>query len=240
MNRVSHKAVCILSVMCCLLLGIELRAQTQTLKGIVLNENNRAIVYADILVLPSGSRTITNTYGAFMIRFNTGDTLCVHATGYAEEKLLTDATDTLLRIVLKRPAIMVKRKPLSDSLAIYYADFMKHDSLLNYYGTLKSFKPKVTLDVASTGLVATGLLSALLYEITPRCREAEKTLQLVEIYQKQVRADERLNENYIMKTLACNKAKAVEVLRKCRLTADFILSANDYDLMKAVKECATK
>lgn len=218
-------------------------AQETNIKGIITNESNKAILFANIVVKPSGKTYNTNNFGAFVLKALYGDTIQISAISYRSISIPVNfRDDTLLRIVMKRlkETPIPKRKFADrDSFAIKAAQTLKTDPLLNNYDRIKKWPgKKVELVVLPFGVAATGVISALWYKYSDRGKEMQKTLHLLDLYKQEMKANERLTTNYVMEGLGCNEVLAKKILENCKLSNDFIIKANDYDLIEALKKCA--
>jgi hypothetical protein len=233
-------------------------AQEINIKGIITNESNKAILFANIVVKPSGKTYNTNNFGAFVLKALYGDTIQISAISYRNISIAVNfRDDTLLRIVMKRlkETPIPKRKFADrDSFAIKAAQTLKTDSLLNNYDRIKKWPGKKvefttthlgsisnlpgSYEIPTNGCAITGVISSLWYEYSDRGKEMQKTLHLLDLYKQEVKANERLTINYIGEGLGCSEDVAKKILESCKLSNDFIIKANDYDLIEALKKCA--
>ena len=246
---------------CIILFGLwskSLLAQEINIKGIITNESNKAIFFANIVVKPAGKAYNTNNFGAFVFKAMPGDTIQISAISYRSISIpIYFKNDTLLRIVLKRqketPA--PKRKFVDrDSFAIKAAHTLKTDPLLNNYDRIKKWPGKKVefttihigsittfpgaYEVPTNGCAITGVISSLWYKYSDRGKEMQKTLHLLDLYKQEMKANERLTLDFIIVGLACNEALAKKILDNCKLSNDFIIKANDYDLIESLKKCS--
>lgn len=218
-------------------------AQEINIKGIITNESNKAILFANIVVKPSGKTYNTNNFGAFVLKATNGDTIQISAISYRSINIPVNFSgDTLLRISMKRQkeTPTPKRKFADrDSFAIRAAQTLKTDPLLNNYDRIKKWPgKKVELVVLPYGVAANGLISALWYKYSDRGKEIQKTLHLLDLYKQEMKANERLTTNYVMEGLGCSEALAKKIIDNCKLSNDFVIKANDYDLIEALKKCS--
>ena len=218
-------------------------AQEINIKGIITNESNKAILFANIVVKPSGKTYNTNNFGALVFKAVYGDTIQISAISYRSIIIPVNfRNDTLLRIVMKRQkeTPIPKRKFADrDSFAIRAAQTLKTDPLLNNYDRIKKWPgKKVEFMILPIGIAASGVISSLWYKYSDRGKEMQKTLHLLDLYKQEVKANERLTINYIGEGLGCSEDVAKKILESCKLSNDFIIKANDYDLIEALKKCA--
>ncbi len=219
--------------------------QTINIKGIITNENNKAILFANIK--NDKINYSTNNFGAFTIRANWGDTLLINAISYQSIIIpIYFNTDTLLRIVMKRQKVnhFVEREFANrDSFARLAVHSLKTNQLLNNYDKIIYWPGKKTefiinpIRILGGGIILNGLISSLWYKYSDRGKEMQKTLHLLDLYKQATKASERLNIEYIINGLKCSEEKAKKTLETCKLSNDFIIKANDYDLINALKEC---
>jgi hypothetical protein len=218
-------------------------AQEINIKGIITNESHKAILFANIVVKPSGKTYNTNNFGAFVLKAMYGDTIQISAISYRSISITVNfKDDTLLRIIMKRQkeTNIPKRKFADrDSFAIKAAQTLKTDPLLNNYDKIKKWPgKKVEFMILPIGIAASGVISSLWYKYSDRGKEMQKTLHLLDLYKQEVKANERLTTNYVMEGLGCSEVFAKKILESCKLSNDFIIKANDYDLIEALKKCA--
>lgn len=231
---------------CIILFGFwskSLIAQETKIKGIITNESNKAILFANIVVKPSGKTYNTNNFGAFVLKAMYGDTILISAISYRNISIPVNFIgDTLLRIVMRRQkeTPIPKRKFADrDSFAIKAAHTLKTDPLLNNYDRIKKWPgKKVEFMILPIGIAASGVISALWYNYSDRGKEMQKTLHLLDLYKQEMKANERLTLDFVIVGLACNEALAKKILDNCELSNDFIIKANDYDLIEALKKCS--
>ena len=228
-----------------------LSAQSFDLKGLIVNENNSALLYVNIKQIPKGNRFKTNTFGAFQLKANIGDTLIFDVIGYRSDTLFVNFyEDTTVRIVLKRRGKKVKSfDARMDSMAREVALLLKTDLLLNDYTKIEKWPGKkieiepITLLIAPgielllPGIQIRGLFNTIWYKYSDRGEEMQKLLYLLDLYREQQKADEKFNINFVMRNLNCTEKEAENILLKCRLANSFILKANEYDLIVALKKC---
>ena len=221
-----------------------LLSQEISIKGIITNEGNKAILFANIVVKPSGKTYNTNNFGAFVLKAMKGDTIQISAISYRSISIpVYFIGDTLLRIVMRRQkeTPIPKRKFADrDSFAIKAAHTLKTDPLLNNYEKIKKWPgKKVEFMILPIGIAASGVISALWYKYSDRGKEMQKTLHLLDLYKQEMKANEKLNIDFVMKGLGCSEVVAKKILDNCKLNNEFIIKSNDYDLIEALKKCAT-
>ncbi len=233
-------------------------AQETNIKGIITNESNKAILFANIVVKPSGKTYNTNNFGAFVLKAMYGDTILISAISYRNISIPVNfKDDTLLRIVMRRQkeTPIPKRKFADrDSFAIKAAQTLKTDPLLNNYDKIKKWPGKKVefttihigtittfpgaYEVPANGCAITGVISSLWYKYSDRGKEMQKTLHLLDLYKQEMKANERLTLDFVIAGLACNEALAKKIIDNCKLSNEFIIKSNDYDLIEALKKCA--
>ena len=233
-------------------------AQEINIKGIITNESNKALLFANMVVKPSGKTYNTNNFGAFVLKAMYGDTILISAISYRSISIPVNfKEDTLIRIVMKRmkETPIPKRKFADrDSFAISAAQTLKTDPLLNNYDRIKKWpgkKVEFTIthigsitnfpgvyEASANGCAITGVISTLWYKYSNRGKEMQKTLHLLDLYKQEMKANEKLTTNYVMEGLGCSEVLAKKILENCKLSNDFIIKANDYDLIGALKKCA--
>jgi hypothetical protein len=209
------------------------------LKGFVIGaDTNNTIPLANILNKTTAKRYISNRHGAFGIPVDINDTLSFSVIGYQNYELVvrkyveknhTDPIKVRLRQIsykLKEVDINYHQKR-RDSLARRAAVILKTSPLLNNYDHIDSWIG------GSTGSPLTELFSGS----NQKLQEYNKLIHLIELYREQQLVDEKYTDDIIMRCTGLNISQISEFKKFCNLPHYFILNANDYDLVMAIREC---
>lgn len=211
------------------------------IKGFVLSNDTTTIPLANIENISSGSRYITNRFGAFGLTVSPDDTLIFSVIGFQNYQLIvkpfvernfTDPIKIKMKPVtykLKQAEINYNRKK-RDSIATSAAVYVKNSPLLNDYSHIYSYY------MGSTG----GHLSSLLAAGDKKVQEYEKLLRLIALYREQQKVDERYNLSLIKRATGLHDNEALELKKFCNLPNYFVLNSNDYDIVLAIKNCYTE
>lgn len=225
-------------------LATMLSAQNQPKPGFLLRgyilgaDTNNTIPLANILKKPSGERYISNRYGAFGIRVNEDDTLVFSVIGYqnfvlpVKKYVVNNLTDPI-RVRMKPTIYKLKEAEVNynqkkkDSVARAAANILKTSPVLNDYYHQQSWIKGYT----------GASLSNLLVEGNARLEQYQKIERLRALYYEQQLVDEKYTEALVMRATGLPQNKVAEFKKFCNLPNYFILNANDYDLVLAIKNC---
>ena len=224
-------------------MGEKLVAQNFELRGFIKNQNDLPISYINIENTNSKSRTISNQYGAFKLKVEIGDTLLFSSIGYENYllKINSKHQNEILQIRMIEKAYELKsfqyKRKRNDSLAKVYAGFMKKDSLLNDFTRYTKFPSKAVFSIEN-GLVLRGMITQIWYQTSKKGKEMERLKLLSKLYQEEVRAEDKLNINFISDACGVPLVEAEEIKKHCKPGANFILNSNEYDLVVYIRNCA--
>jgi hypothetical protein len=209
------------------------------IKGFVIGaDTNNTIPLANILNKTSQKRYISNRHGAFGIPVDINDTLSFSVIGYQNFELVVkkyvekNHTDPI-KVRLKQISYKLKEVDINyhqkrrDSLARRAAVILKTSPLLNNYDHVDSWI------AGSTGSPLTELFAGS----NQKLQEYTKLAHLIELYREQQLVDEKYTDDIIMRSTGLGMTQVPEFKKFCNLPHYFILNANDYDLVMAIREC---
>ncbi|MFY8020829.1 MAG: carboxypeptidase-like regulatory domain-containing protein [Bacteroidia bacterium] len=209
------------------------------IKGFVIGaDTNNTIPLANILNKTTEKRYISNRHGAFGIPVGINDTLSFSVIGYQNYELVVrkyvekNQTDPI-KVRLKQISYKLKEVDINyhqkrrDSLARRAAVILKTSPLLNNYEHIDSWI------AGSSGSPITELFAAG----NQKLQEYKKLTHLIELYREQQLVDEKYTDDIIMRSTGLPITLVPEFKKFCNLPHYFILSANDYDLVMAIREC---
>jgi hypothetical protein len=122
-------------------------------------------------------------------------------------------------------------------LARVYAGLMKKDSLLNDITRYTKFPKKAVLSLEN-GLVLRGLITQIWYNTSKKGKEMERLKLLSQLYQEEVKAEDKLSTEFIIQVCKVDIETAEEIKRNCKPGTKFVLLANEYDLAVYVMNCS--
>lgn len=218
-------------------------AQSFEMKGFIRNSEGNALSFINIENHQNRFKTISNKFGAFKIIVNLGDSIEFHAIGYQSLGFVVKENNSSEVLNIK---MIEKNYPLktynykrnkNDSLARVYAGLMKKDSLLNDITRYTKFPKKAVLSLEN-GLVLRGLITQIWYNTSKKGKEMERLKLLSQLYQEEVKAEDKLITEFIIQVCKVDIETAEEIKRNCKPGTKFVLLANEYDLAVYVMNCS--
>jgi hypothetical protein len=218
-------------------------AQSFEMKGFIRNSEGNALSFINIENHQNRFKTISNKFGAFKIIVNLGDSIEFHAIGYQSLGFVVKENNSSEVLNIK---MIEKNYPLktynykrnkNDSLARVYAGLMKKDSLLNDITRYTKFPKKAVLSLEN-GLVLRGLITHIWYNTSKKGKEMERLKLLSQLYQEEVKAEDKLSTEFIIQVCKVDIETAEEIKRNCKPGTKFVLLANEYDLAVYVMNCS--
>ena len=216
------------------------KAQDKTLvAGFMLDETSfEPVPLANISIHPVGTKYISNRKGLFKIFISGTDSVYISAIGFksknfAASEIIPKNIDDTIRIYL-RP-IVYKLKDVNvvytnrkrDSIARLVAEILKNDPLLNNYDRVIN-RPKGTIRNPLTAM----------YEAWSKEGEDMRKFEDFLQYAEQQRAiDKRYNKKIIKNITDIDEEDLDEFIMFCKMDRIFILTAQEYDLVEAIKKC---
>ncbi len=218
-------------------------AQSFEMKGFIRNSEGNTLSYINIENLKKHSKTISNKFGAFRIQVNLGDSIEFHAIGYQNQIHIVSKSsqNEILNIVMNVKTYPLNtfnyKKKKNDSLARMYAGIMKKDSLLNDITRYTKFPKKAVLSIEN-GLVLRGLITQIWYNTSKKGKEMERLKLLSALYQEELKAEDKLNIDFITQVCKVDIETAEEIKKYCKPGTKYVLMANEYDLAVFLMNCA--
>ncbi len=220
-----------------------LSAQSFVVKGFVKNKNGTILSHINIENTNSKKRSFSNQYGAFKLEVQVGDTLVFSSIGYDNyyHRIQPNNQNEIIQVIMIDKVYELKsfqyKKKKNDSLAIAYAGLMKKDSLLNDFTRYTKFPSKAVFSIEN-GLVLRGMITQIWYQTSKKGKEMERLKLLSKLYQEEIRAEDKLNTNFISEACAVNLETAEAIKKNCKPGANFVLNSNEYELVVYLRNCA--
>ena len=213
--------------------------QNHILVGRTLRVNQAEIVQlASVYNLNSGMRKISNRSGYFAMPMLATDTIIITSIGYDSAVVIGSTltfehnTDTIL-VLLKPKNVSLKEvkilssNPKRDSLARAAAEYLKNDPLMNDYSRILD-RPK--------GSVMSPL-TAIYQQFSKEGRDAAHFEEFMAYMEEQKRGDRIYNRALVLRATTILPIQVDEFMLFCKPGKAFILSASQYDLIKAIQTC---
>ncbi len=193
--------------------------------------------FAYVVNKNSSTGTLTDEAGKFSIAVKTGDTLSFSYLGYGVTKVFTHPLKDSIRNNSLRIRVFLKPKA-SELKPVIISDHSFTKEEKEYYKRKVDEYKRVIGSPFTTSSTGAGLnIDALYYMWSKKGKELQK---LSEIY-RQLMIDEikehRLSDQKIRMLTGNDTLNVNTFKRNCYLPDQFVISASDYDLFYAVKQC---
>jgi hypothetical protein len=230
-------------LICLFISGLtRLNAQQISVKGYVLSiDSNQLVPLANILNQKTQQRFIGSRQGLFKALVSPTDSIMITAIGYeslffqASDIIPENANDTV-KLYMRPTSYQLKdvtfiySNRARDSIAMVAAEFLKSDPLLNNYDRV--------LNRNKGGLMSP--LTAMYMEYSKAGQDMKKFEEFVQHAEMLKQVNTRYNHKTIKRATGLEEEYIDEYILFCKLDRSFILNSSDYDLILAMRQCATR
>lgn len=231
----------IILLFACLGLVNKIHAQ-QVLRGRTLSSDSANVVQlVSITNKTTGERVISNRAGYFRITVHVQDTIHFSAIGYEGKtiwasNLISENEDDTAVVLLVPTAYqlqgvrIVASNPKRDSIARAAAEYLRTNPLMNNYDRI--------LDRPKGGLMSP--LTAMYEQFSKAGRDNAKFEEFLSYMERQKMVDRRYNRDFIKRATGLQEKYIDDFFGYCKLDKQFIITASDYDLIVATRNCAAE
>lgn len=231
-----------------LMMSVSVWAQEAELKGHIYSvHTNKPMPNVHILNLNKVKGAITNEKGDFVIRVSANDTLYISYLGYKSTKIrvtndmikfqglkigMTETAYTLGEVVITPYKLTgyldidAKNAPISD---------VKRYSIS---GLDIGYESKASASAVGRVLSSVMNPADLLYRsFTSKGKELKKLRSIREDNKLSDALSRRYDRETLMELLQVSRADLEDIIRSCNYSNDFIMSANDLQVLEAISNC---
>ncbi|AMD84921.1 CarboxypepD_reg-like domain-containing protein [Capnocytophaga haemolytica] len=231
-----------------LMMSVSVWAQEAELKGHIYSvHTNKPMPNVHILNLNKVKGAITNEKGDFVIRVSANDTLYISYLGYKSTKIrvtndmikfqglkigMTETAYTLGEVVITPYKLTgyldidAKNAPISD---------VKRYSIS---GLDIGYESKASASAVGRVLSSVMNPADLLYRsFTSKGKELKKLRSIREDNKLSDALSRRYDRETLMELLQVSRAELEDIIRSCNYSNDFIMSANDLQVLEAISNC---
>jgi hypothetical protein len=219
----------------------EAQNRTQVLALVYSIDSNNAVPLASIVNRQSGQKRIATRIGFVRLQLLPTDTIEVTAVGYESELLsgaflIPDSISDTVHIYMKPKAYLLQDVTIRysnrkrDSLAQVAAEILKSDPLLNNYDRV--------LNRNEGGIMSP--LTAIWNEYSKAGQDMRKFEEFMRHAQLLNQVNTRYNKKSIKRATGLDDEWLDAYILYCNISKTFVLSASDYDLIVAMRECADR
>jgi hypothetical protein len=218
-------------------------AQNRVLiKGYVLSiDSSRVVPLANILNKSANQRFISSRGGLFKAQLAPQDSIRITAIGYEDllfiaNDILPDNIEDTIQIYMRPKAYQLRDVNIvysnrrQDSIAQLAAEFLKNDPLMNNYDRVMN---------RNEGSIMSPL-TALYMEYSKAGQDMKKFEEFVRHAEMLKQVDKRYNKKSIKRATGLSDEYLDDYILYCKLDRKFILSASDYELILAMRQCADR
>lgn len=204
-------------------------------------DSNNAVPLASIINRQSGQKRIATRTGFVRLQLLPTDTIEISAVGFELELLagaflIPDSITDTVHIYMKPKAYLLQDVTIRysnskrDSLAQVAAEILKSDPLLNNYDRV--------LNRDQGGIMSP--LTAIWNEYSKAGQDMRKFEEFMRHAQLLNQVNTRYNKKSIKRATGLDDEWLDAYILYCNISKSFVLSASDYDLIVAMRECAER
>jgi hypothetical protein len=218
----------------------QLQTNRILVRGYLISKDlQQPVPLVSILNKSSNTRYVSNRKGLYSIYVSQNDTVIFTGIGYKTMEMrgyelmpanLTDTINLLIEpfVYKLKDVTVVYSNAKRDSIARLAAEFLKTDPLMNNYDRILK---------RDRG----GMMSPLTAMYEAFSKEGQDMVRFEEFLQYSERlkqVDKRYNKKVIKRVTGLPDSQLDAFILYCKLDHDFILQAQEYDLLLAIKKCA--
>lgn len=189
--------------------------------------------YANIYGVQSRKGTTTDADGTFSFNVLPGDTLRISSIGFVTKQWIVP-----LDIALKNNVVIVMYRELYD---IDEVTIMPRDIRQDIMNVPPPDAPPVSPHFPHTPRFGVGPNGSITFGFDSKAKHIREQQQHVAQWNYEEAMREyiafRYNPTFIKQFVPLSDEQMEHFMNYCNLPADFIVSSNDYDLAKAIKQC---
>jgi hypothetical protein len=211
-------------------------------KGFVMSiDSSQVVPLANILNKTNGQRYIGSRIGLFKAQFLPGDSIQITAIGYAPllfvaKDIIPENLEDTIQIFMRPTAYQLKDVTFvysnrrQDSIARLAAEYLKSDPLLNNYDRVMNRNEGSLMSP----------LTALYMEYSKEGQDMKRFEEFVRHAEMLKQVDKRYNKKTIKRATGLDDEYLDAYIMYCKMDRSFILSASDYELILAIRQCADR
>ena len=231
-----------------LMMSVSVWAQEAELKGHIYSvHTNKPMPNVHILNLNKVKGAITNEKGDFVIRVSANDTLYISYLGYKYTKIRV-TNDMIkfqgLKIGMTETAYTLGEVVITPYKLTGYLDIDAKNAPINnttrysISGLDIGYESKASASAVGRVLSSVMNPADLLYRsFTSKGKELKKLRSIREDNKLSDALSRRYDRETLMELLQVSRAELEDIIRSCNYSNDFIMSANDLQVLEAISNC---
>ena len=233
---------------CMLLFVGTLAAQETELHGHVYSvQNNKPMANVHILNLNKVRGTTTNEKGDFTIRVTTNDTLYISFLGYKSTKIRI-TNDMIkfqgLKIGMTELAYALEEVVVTPYKLTGYLDIDAKNAPINNNTRYSVSGLEIGYESRSSASAVGRVLSAVMNpadllsrSFSAKGKEMRKLREMRKDNQLSDALSTRYDRETLLELLQVDHSELEEIIRSCNYSNDFIMTANDLQVLEAISQC---
>ena len=219
---------------CMLLFVSTLVAQETELHGHVYSvQNNKPMANVHILNLNKVRGTTTNEKGDFTIRVTANDTLYISFLGYKSTKIRI-TNDMIkfqgLKIGMTELAYALEEVVVTPYKLTGYLDIDAKNAPINN-------NTRYSVSGLEIGYESRASASAVGRSFSAKGKEMRKLREMRKDNQLSDALSTRYDRETLLELLQVDRSELEEIIRSCNYSNDFIMTANDLQVLEAISQC---
>ena len=233
---------------CLFLCTITLMAQETELHGHVYSvQNNKPMVNVHILNLNKVKGTTTNDRGDFTIKVSANDTLYISFLGYKSTKVRV-TNDMVkfqgLKIGMTELAYALEEVVVTPYKLTGYLDIDAKNVPINDNKRYSVSGLEIGYESRASASAVGRVLSAVMNpadllsrSFTTKGKEMRKLRDMRKDNQLSDALSTRYDRETLLELLQVDRSELEEIIRSCNYSNDFIMTANDLQVLEAISQC---
>jgi len=206
-------------------------SQNMVIKGIVYDKDSiTPMPFSYVVNKNSSSGTLADEAGNFSLTIHTGDTVIFSYLGYTVTKIFTHLLKDSVRNSLLTVKVFLRPKLSEFKPVIIYSHSITKEAKELYERRINEYHRGISSPLASP-------ISFLYYTFSKKGKELQKLVTLYQQMLVEETKEHRLSSSNIRAITGNDTLDVKEFLNASFLPDQFVLSASDYDLFLAVKNC---
>ena len=233
---------------CILLFVTTLAAQEAELQGHVYSvQNNKPMANVHILNLNKVRGTTTNEKGDFTIRVAANDTLYISLLGYKSTKIRI-TNDMIkfqgLKIGMTELAYALEEVVITPYKLTGYLDIDAKNAPINNNTRYSVSGLEIGYESRASTSAVGRVLSAVMNPVdllsrsfSAKGKEMRKLREMRKDNQLSDALSTRYDRETLLELLQVDRSELEEIIRSCNYSNDFIMTANDLQVLEAISQC---
>ncbi len=215
-----------------MLCGAELRAQERNLQGVVFDRDTKIrLTRVSILNTRTQIAFYNNTKGEFKTNAQTGDVLIARLEGYRSDTVKVGQANDII-FYLRRNSIRLKEVVIKDTVQ---SPSKRLKEIQEDYKDIYRLGNSSDIFTIGGGGGAGLSIDALYSAFSKEGKDARKLQKILDRDYKELVIDYRFTPALVQQATGLNGSRLRDFMQQYRPTYNFVLEANDYELVRFIQ-----